>query len=136
MMSVVTKVILDTTEYNRLLSIEKLYRELKAEHLSEKNQSGTGNVKKCRCSLDTKEECTCTPPLSEIIAVNEKARAVDIPPRGILPSITDPNEQGFGSNQTTKESEGKNKEDFKPANFRVLANSKDKWYFLGHFEEK
>ncbi len=132
-MSVVTKIILDTTEYNRLLSIEKLYNELKALHQGQNNQGGTGTLKKCSCTGDEAKGCTCTPGLSKIIAENEKARAVEVPPRGVLPSITDPNEEGFGSR--TSDLQTKHKEVFDAANFRVLANEKGKWYFLGHFEE-
>ena len=140
-MSVITKIILDTAEYNRLLSIEKAYHELKA-HLN--TQSGSGKD----CSCLNKNESSSTPPLSEIIAKNEVARSVDIPPRGILPSITDPNEKNEGqSTSTEKNSQSvqkagqklKRKHDinsFDTDNFRALANDKTNWYFLGHFEEK
>ncbi len=136
-MSIVTKIILDTAEYNRLLAIEKAYHELKSTKLSEANQSGTGKTKNCSCS-ETEKKCICTPPLSQIIATNEKARAVNVPPRGILPSITDPNEVGYGNSLSTVKSDEENKEKqlFDPASFRTLANQTDKWYFLGHFEEK
>ena len=133
-MSIVTKIILDTSEYNRLLAIEKAYHELKSlkDETSDKQQSGSGIVNKCTC--ETKESCKCTPPLSEIIAENEKARAVDIPPRGILPSITDPHEQGFGNTANNKsETTERDKELFEHSNFRALADDKEKWYFLRHF---
>ncbi len=143
-MSVVTKIILDTSEYNRLLSIEKAYRELKsAQKLVEANQTGSGPLKTCKCKTNEKEVDTSSPPpLSKIIASNDKARAVDIPQRGILPSITDPNDEafeGFGSSLSATHPSSrkeKDKEYFNATNFRSLANEKDKWYFLGHFEEK
>ncbi len=122
-MSVITKIILDTNEYNRLLAIEKAYNELKTHQV----QGGSG-----------KEKCTCvsqssTPPLSEIIAKNELAHTVDIPPRGILPSITDPNDT---TNPTGSGKPKNTEENFDANNFRALGNEKDAWYFLGHFEEK
>ncbi len=129
-MSVITKIILDTSEYKRLLSIEKAYHELK-ERLHE-GQSGSGKTN-CTCSPQ-KEHCSSTPPLSEIIAKNELSRSVDPPPKGILPSITDPNDANpNGQGQSKME---KNPENFDAANFRVLADDKTKWYFLGHYEEK
>ncbi len=142
-MSLITKIILDTTEYNRLLSIEKAYNELKKKGL-ERNQGGSGTTKQCACG--DKTECTCVEPtstssLSQIIQTNEQASAVDVPPRGVLPSITDPNEKqlGTGSKQNhivKDENREKEKETFDPTNFRSLANATDNWYFLGHFEEK
>ena len=115
-MSVVTKIILDTAEYNRLLSIEKAYKELKAEKAAETNQSGSGtSSKSCSClANDTKCSCKPTPPLSEIIATNEQARSVDVPPRGILPSITDPNEQGYGTQSKSNPIQHEEKEHFNP----------------------
>ncbi len=135
-MSVVTKIILDTTEYNRLLSIEKAYKELKAEKAergTETNQSGSGNSSKSCSCLENDSKCSCTPPLSQIIAKNEQARSIDIPPRGILPSITDPNDQEHGTQ--SRPIDGKGKEHFNASNFRSLANKTDKWYFLGYFQE-
>ncbi len=140
-MSVLTKIILDTAEYNRLLSIEKAYQELKAQKQAEEHQQlGKGNSEKCTCKSKT-TSCSCTPPLSQIIADNDKAKAVDIPTRGVLPSITDPNEHGYGStssstSQVVNSENEKAKEFFDSSNFRSLANETDKWYFLGHFEEK
>ncbi len=131
-MSVLTKIILDTAEYNRLLSIEKAYNELKAKYDESSNlhQSGSGTLKNCTC-LQKNEKCECSPSLSEIIAKNEQARVLDIPPRGILPSITDPNEKSGAGPSTSIE-----KEIFEPENFRSLADDKSRWYFLGHYEEK
>ncbi len=100
-MSLITKIIIDTAEYDRLINIEHEYKRLKEgqsyntkEKVSNKEEQGGRGHTQCSCTASTAEKCTCgkTPPLSEIIALNEQARSVNTPQRGILPSITDPND--------------------------------------------
>ncbi len=134
-MSLITKVIIDTAEYNRLLNIEHEYKILKNKETesrkSEPHQSGSG----CSC---TAKKCSCpTPPLSEIIAVNERARSVDPLPKGLLPSITDPNDRSNDAKTTSGDGEeaARNIEKLDHNEWRTFADDKSKWYFLGHYEE-
>ena len=85
-MDVVVKVVIDQKEYDRLLDIEKKYNELaKSSAVKEhQNQSGLGD--KCYCRKGP------SLPLSQIIAENTEAHAVQPPIAGILPSITTSNE--------------------------------------------
>ncbi len=137
-MSLITKVIIDTNEYNRLLKIEEEYKKLKEFHVLKRakklredpstNQTGSGEV----CGCGNEQKCYCskkTPPLSQIVALNDKAKSIDLPPRGLLPSITDPNET-----ETNNEKE-KKREKLDHNEWKMFADDKSKWYFLGHYEE-
>ncbi len=82
-MEVNAKILLDTKEYQRLLAIETKYNAL----LKEKHeQQGKGNTcPKCDESVDS---------VSKIIMDNEKKHAINTPVPGIIPSITNPLEEG------------------------------------------
>ncbi len=146
-MSLITKVIIDTTEYNRLLKIEEEYKNLKEQfHKKERSQNerqqseqqtGSGNI--CMCT-NKEKECNCekTPPLSKIIALNDEAKAVDLPARGVLPSITDPNEASQSKKEENiypSEIEDKKKEKLDHNEWKMFVDDKTNWYYLGHFEE-
>ena len=139
-MSLITKIVIDTSEYNRLLKIEHEYKKLK-----EKYSDYTGSGKEA-CVCTNKNSCQCsgmdgqgknkTPPLSKIIALNEQARSVEIPPRGILPSITDPNDETLEKSLEENTQEKKKVENFNHNEWRPFADDRTNWYFLGHYEEK
>ena len=133
-MSLITKIVIDTAEYNRLVNIENEYKKLKAKYENYSEQSGSGT-----CSCINKKTCQCggqTPPLSQIIALNEQARSVGIPPRGILPSITEPHQKNLEREEEKILGKKKEKDGFDHNEWRIFADDKTKWYFLGHYEEK
>ncbi len=145
-MSLITKVIIDTTEYNRLLKIEEEYKRLREKfhglkpstNQGNEQQSGSGNI--CKCEKKAEKECHCdkTPPLSEIVALNEQAKAVALPPRGLLPSITDPNEVSQSNKKNPEEStegEDKKRERLDHNEWKMFVDDKSNWYYLGHYEE-
>ena len=85
-MDVIVKVVIDQKEYDRLRDIEQRYEASKknSERDQDRNQIGHGN---CLC-VQQKENERGAPDLSQIIAENSEANAVNPPVAGILPSIT------------------------------------------------
>ena len=84
-MNVVVKVIIDEKEYDRLLEIERKYKEITTH--SQSGQAGAGRDDACCCSVSKERENI---PLDEIVTRNEEVNAVAKPIPGILPSITTP----------------------------------------------
>ncbi len=80
-MDIIVKVVLDQKEYERLLEIERKYNELSGS--AHKQHKGAGNDI-CECQEGGGESL----PLSQIIAENTAAQAVQRPLPGILPAIT------------------------------------------------
>ncbi len=144
-MSLITKIVIDTSEYNRLLNIEHEYKKLKEKYSEQIGTKHAGSGKEI-CICANKTDCQCagmdghgknkTPPLSKIIALNEQARSIEIPPRGILPSITDPNDKNLDKNLDDKAEKKTKLENLNTNEWRLFADDKTNWYFLGHYEEK
>ena len=126
-MSIHAKILVDVAEFDRLKAIEKAYKEWKEEKSVEKHklhgkgeQSG-GNTE-CTCS--TLHEKT-SPPLSEIVALNEKAQAISPPERGVLGNITDPSIASTAGESTYSACENFNVNEWKN-----LPEDNNDWYFL------
>ena len=98
-MDVTVKVIIDEKEYERLLQIEKKYKEIST------NQSGAGN-KTCSCNFSKTKNL----PLDEIVARNEEEHAVEKPIAEILPSITIPSQSEQSSSNSLTSSLTKKRE--------------------------
>ncbi len=133
-MDIVVKVIIDEKEYNRLLEIERRYKEL-----SSSNQSGHGNV--CHCAptdgTDGSDGSSKTLPLSEIVARNAEKHAVDTPIPGILPSITDPTTEAQntrpigGKGQEKTKDDGTGSEIERTIDTLGVAKFVHPWYYIG-----
>ncbi len=90
-MDVVVKVIIDEKEYDRLLEIERRYKDINT------NQSGAGDD--CHCSKTKVKNI----PLSEIVARNAEKHAVETPIAEVLPSITVPAVESTSSTKGEKD---------------------------------
>ncbi len=85
-MDVVVKVLIDAKEYDRLLEIERKFKEVSDTPTSSTSQSGAGTLQNCSCAGSSKAEKYDT--LDQIVTLNEEADAVKPPIPGVLPSIT------------------------------------------------
>ena len=135
-MDICVKVILDQKEYDRLLEIERKYKQLAAVEAS--HQHGAGN---CQCQQGEGD----TVPLSQIIAENSAKDAVKRPLPGILPAITTPIEDT--TNLTVEPKTKKDKKEQKGKTRKSVVtlsslSSKEKeelgfprtfypWYYIG-----
>ncbi len=133
-MSVVTKIIIDTKEYRHLKEIAAAYKVL----LEKKDQTGGG-----LCT------CTCRPAdatpvsLSQIGAENDRDHAVSVPPKEIIPSITNPYEpqttlNAHSATSTVSSNEGDEKFNLTPEDrleYEEAIAKKEKWYYLGPLEK-
>ncbi len=106
-MDVCVKVVLDQKEYDRLLEIEKKFNQLegiKKSHQEGAGSAGSGLTSSCRCQEGAGEAL----PLSQIIAENTAAHAVERPMPGILPAITTNEDESTTTRQEMKtETNGK-----------------------------
>ncbi len=123
-MSVLTKVIIDTKEYQDLKKIAAAYKIL----VQKKEQSGSGT---CQCGKEEKD----TPTLSQIAAKNDRDHALSPPEKEIIPSITDPYPETT-QNTTTHTQSVENDEamHFSPderLEFEDAIAKKDRWYYVG-----
>ncbi len=105
-MDVIVKVVLDQKEYDRLLEIERKYNQL--ENISS-HQKGAGE-RACECQDGGGQGQSLS--LSQIIAENSAADAVERPIAGILPAITTVENEEDNVNTTVKGS-GKTQSDNK-----------------------
>ncbi len=127
-MAVTTKILIDTSEYDRLKKIETEYKNLLNVQ--------KGGKKNCNCN-DEDGTCSCkTIPLSQIINMNEKSHSLEPPTAGILPNITNPNDalteqSSSGGNSDRKKNSNKLSEEFSVINW---PKDDSKWYYLGRFE--
>ena len=86
----VTKVFLDTHEYERLLAIEEKYNAL----LKHQSQKGEGVEKTCTCQQKNM-------PLSQIVATNQQRSQITQEIPKILPDITNPYEAEMSDSGTS-----------------------------------
>ena len=99
-MNIVVKVLIDEKEYDRLLEIERKFKEIsKNAATSNLSQSGAGTACKCSCSNTKKASM----PLDEIVTRNAEADDVEKPIPGILPSITNPLDEASKSKGPVKD---------------------------------
>ena len=142
-MDVIVKVVIDQKEYDRLIDIERKYTHLastSSDHIQNSvasHQSGHGNSQFCHCQQTQSPNI----PLSQIVAENTEADAVQPPLPGILPSITmrrSPEPPlNIEFNNTKKESKGKKAEKEAGAQeeetFSAIGHRKSvyPWYYIG-----
>ncbi len=117
-MSLITKVIIDTKEYQHLKKIAAAYKVL----VEKKELSGSGA---CHCT-EKKE----IPALSQIAAENDRDHSLAPPQKEIIPSITNPYAE---ASQST---DGWDDETlhFSPeerAEFEEAIVKKERWYYVG-----
>ncbi len=79
------KVVIDEKEYDRLLEVERKYKEHLEKPIPQLSQSGKGS---CRCGRLNLEQKNI--PLNEIITRNVEQQAVESPIPDVLPAITVP----------------------------------------------
>ena len=116
----VRKILLDYSEYLRLLEIEKRYQEL-AKNTEENNQSGSGDR-----THEPRKEHEEHETLSSILQKSQEKNAVSMPMLGSLPSITVPASATIPRDEAEKE---KNKRSSKATSQKKT--NKKRWYFLG-----
>ncbi len=138
-MDTCVKVVLDEKEYQRLLEIERKYNEVRAD----RHQEGAGTrVANCSCQEGGGDK---SQPLSQIIAENTVAHAVERPLPGILPAITTAEESPLNTEtdveKPKKHKKAKKKSEKKNITFNSLtAKEKEElgfprvfypWYYIG-----
>ena len=103
------KVLLDASEWERLLEIEERYQQMLR---NTKNQEQVGGGRCSTCGRGKEGEA-----LSQVVMENTRLNSLNTPIPHILPSITSPPEVSSGSSDTHGGDGSKKK--------------KRKWYFLG-----
>ncbi len=131
-MSVITKVIIDTKEYQHLKEIAAAYKVL----VQKKEQSGSGH-----CCCPRKENSGGVPSISQIAAENDREHAVSPPQKDIIPSITDPYSDEKGNVPSTstlpsvEEDETLNFSPYQRLEFEEAVSKKERWYYVGPWKE-
>lgn len=128
MMSVITKVIIDTKEYKHLKEIAAAYKIL----VQKKELSGSGA---CHCMREAASKKL--PSLSQIAAENDRSHAISPPQKEIIGSITDPY---GGTSQTQAAPTVEDDETFNLSpddrlEFEEAITKKDRWYYVGAWRD-
>ncbi len=129
-MAVTTKILIDTAEYERLKKVETEYKTLL--------QNQKGGKKLCKCD-SLNDSCTCPMPLSQIINMKQQEHSSEPPVPGVLPNITDPNNDlTVKGDKPTIEGKHEKKTELRKnePEFDISDWPKDEtnWYYLGRFE--